>query len=153
MKKERDLSSIWCTTNQNKTTLIHIQQTSCPWRALFFSPADHRERTRWQQHSRKRMALGLWRSLDIGLQTVHVNGTVVFVFIVLFVMVWRQMRGLPVRGPDALLQLHETGHIGRQVLGFPYRARRRGLKAAVFLIGYHLLEVDHGLGLTDERNL
>ncbi len=64
------------------------------------------------------------------------------------------MRGLLlVGGLDALLQLHETGHVWRQVLGFPHAARRRGLEAAVFLIGHHLLHADHGLGLTDERNL
>ncbi len=29
----------------NKSTHIHIPQTSCPWRVLFFSPVDHREST------------------------------------------------------------------------------------------------------------
>ncbi len=95
------------------------------------------------------LRVGLWRSLDFGLQTVHVYGTVVFVF-----MVWRRVGGLLlVGGPDALLQLHETGHVRRQALGSPRGAQRGGLEAAVFLIGHHLLDADHGPGLTDERNL
>lgn len=54
--------------------------------------------------------------------------------------------------PDALLQLPETGHVGREVIGFPRGAGWRKLEA-VLLVGHHLLDADHGFGLTDERNL
>lgn len=90
-------------------------------------------------------------SLDIGLQTIHVNGTVVLVFVLSFIMTRRQMRRLLLR-PDALLQLPETGHVWREAVGFPRGAWRRWLEA-VLLVGHHLLDADHGFGLTDKRNL
>ena len=87
--------------------------------------------------------------LYVCLQPIHVYGAV-FLLLVL----------PPVVGvfpllswPDPLLQLDQSGHIrGRVVLPDP---RRRGLVAAVLLVlvGHHLLDADHGLGLADQRHL
>lgn len=57
------------------------------------------------------------------------------------------------RWPDPLLQLDQAGHLRREVV---LLASRRGrLVAAVFLVlvGHHLLDADHGLGLADQRHL
>lgn len=55
--------------------------------------------------------------------------------------------------PDALLQLDQTGHLRREVVLLA--SRRRWLVAAVLLVlvGHHLLDADHRLGLADQRHL
>lgn len=93
---------------------------------------------------------GFWRSLYVGLKTIHVYGTVILLLGLPLVMV----RGLlPVNGPDAFLQLPDPCHIRGEVLGLPQQACRWGLEAAILLVCHHLLDADHGLGLTNEGDL
>lgn len=96
--------------------------------------------------------LGRRRYLNVGLQSVHVNRTVVFVP-VFSLVVGGVSVFLLLRRPDPLLQLDQAGHLrGEVVLLAPRRGR---LVAAVLLVlvGHHLLDADHGLGLADQRHL
>lgn len=90
--------------------------------------------------------------LNVGLQSVHVHGTVVFVpvfsFVVRSVAVF-----LFLHRPDPLLQLDQTGHLRGQVVLFASRRRRLVAAVLLVLVGHHLLDADHGLGLADQRHL
>lgn len=87
--------------------------------------------------------------LHISLQAVHVDRTVVFVP-VLSLVVGGVAVLLLLSGPDAFLQLDQTGHVRGEVVVLA--ARRRWLVAAILLVlvGHHLLDADHGLGFADE---
>lgn len=88
----------------------------------------------------------------VRLQPVHVDGTVVLVPVLSFV-VRRVSVLLPLVWPEAFLQLHQAGHVRGEV-ALPAACWRR-LVAAILLIlvGHHLLDAYHGLGLTDQRHL
>lgn len=90
--------------------------------------------------------------LHVSLQAVHVDRTVVFVPVVSLVVGGVGVL-LLLSGPDAFLQLDQTGHVRGEVVVLA--ARRRRLVAAVLLVlvGHHLLDADHGLGFTNERYL
>lgn len=90
--------------------------------------------------------------LHVSLQAVHVDRTVVFVPVVSLVVGGVGVL-LLLSGPDAFLQLDQTGHVRGE--GVVLAARRRRLVAAVLLVlvGHHLLDADHGLGFTNERYL
>lgn len=92
-----------------------------------------------------------WWSLYVSLETVHVNGTMVLVSVFQvprwygrFFPIWR-------RRTDPLLQLHEAGHIWRDVLGFALWWR--GLETTIVLLTVWQTLVSHRLCFTDERDL
>lgn len=98
------------------------------------------------------MAVGTAAPLNVGLQSVHVDRTVVFVP-VFSLVVGSVAVFLLLHRPDPLLQLDQTGHLrGDVVLLASWRGR---LVAAVLLVlvGHHLLDADHRLGLADQRHL
>lgn len=96
--------------------------------------------------------LGWRRRLNVSLQAVHVNRTVVFVP-VFSLVVGGVAVFLLFHWPDPLLQLDQAGHLRREVVLLASRWGR--LVAAIFLVlvGHHLLDADHGLGLADQRHL
>lgn len=90
------------------------------------------------------------RRLYVGLEAVHVNGAV---FFALLQVPWGNRRLLPLRRrPDALLQLNQTGHVGRDELVLePWR---RGPVVAIVVVAVHQRRgVDRRLGLADQRHL
>lgn len=92
----------------------------------------------------------LTRRLYVGLKAIHVNRTVRFV---LLLVSRGNQRPLPVCGwPDALLQSHELGHVGREQLMFDPRGR--GPVAAIVVVTVHQRRgVRRGFGLTNQRHL
>lgn len=90
------------------------------------------------------------RRLYIGLKAIHINGAM---FFDLLQVPRGNRRLLPLwMRPDALLQLHQPGHVGRDELVFD--PRRRGPVVAVVVVTVHLRRGgQHGFGLTDQRHL
>lgn len=90
------------------------------------------------------------RRLYIGLKAIHVNGTL---FFTLLQVSRRDRRHLPLWcRSNALFQLHESCHIGRNELVFgPWG---RGLVVAVVVVTVHQRWVGcRGFGLTNQRHL
>lgn len=87
--------------------------------------------------------------LYVGLQAVHVDGAVVFALHVPRRNRW--LLPVTVRWPHALLQLHQSGHIGREQLVLEPRRRRPevGIVATV----HQGRGVQDRFGLTDQRHL
>lgn len=98
------------------------------------------------------LLLGRLALLNVGLQSVHVHRTVVFVPVLSFV-VGSVAVFLLLRWPDAFLQLDQTGHLRRQVVLLASRRRRLVAAVLLVLVGHHLLDADHGLGFADQRHL
>lgn len=98
------------------------------------------------------MAAGTAALLNVGLQSVHVDRTVVFVP-VFSLVVGSVAVFLLLHRPDPLLQLDQTGHLRREVVLLASRRRRLVAAVLLVLVGHHLLDADHGLGLADQRHL
>lgn len=96
--------------------------------------------------------LGRRHLLNVGLQSVHVNRTVVFVP-VFSLVVGGVAVFLLLRRPDPLLQLDQAGHLRGEVVLLASRRGRLVAAVLLVLVGHHLLDADHGLGLADQRHL
>lgn len=96
--------------------------------------------------------LGRRRGLNVSLQSVHVNRTVVFVPVFPLV-VGGVAVFLLLHRPDPFLQLDQAGHLRGEVVLLASRRGRLVAAVLLVLVGHHLLDADHGLGLADQRHL
>lgn len=120
-------------SEKNGKEIIHVVRSRV--RGFFFSLRP--ERFRW--------------SLYVSLETVHIDGTMFLVSV--FQVARRYGRFFPIwrRRTNPFLQLHETGHIWRNVLGFALGWR--GLETTIVLLTVWQTRVSHGLCFADERDL
>ncbi len=125
-----------CLLEKNRKEIIHVP-SSVLMQVDSFCPIDFSLQFQW--------------SLYVSLQTIHVDGTMVLVSVFQVPRWYRWHFTIGRRRTDPFLQLHETGHIWRDVLRFdPWW---RGLETTIVLLTVWQTLVSHGLGFTDERDL
>ncbi len=125
-----------CLLEKNGKEVIHVP-SSVLMHVDLFCPIDFSLQFQW--------------SLYVSLQTVHVDGTMVLVSVFQVPRWYRWLFPTGRRRTDPFLQLHETGHIWRDVLRFaPWW---RGLETSIVLLTVRQTLVSHGLCFADERDL